>query len=199
MGDDLQKEIDRITSDAGSLPKVGAKRIKKSATRVAFEKFLEIDTDELKKQAKLNAKRKLLNIIGDILTEIVDMIFHGKLGHTAARNAVSSVIRSADKVSYKDYSAASKNGNIRASEGRYTFSDLKWARRVDATEVLDAFKNVLAEQGKLSVMNIYDMLDDPTNLEMKDNDWGWTDLSSAYVGMDGDVYRIYMPPVVALK
>lgn len=196
---DVQNELSRLNKETGVVPTLGDKRVKKSATREAFESFLEIDTDELKKNIKLDFKRKLRAVIGDILIEGIGMIFHNRSASAAAKNVVSSVVRSTDNVSYRDYSSASKNGSRSAVGGKYTFSDLKYSRRVDAVDLLDAMQSVLAENGKVSVTNLYDILEDPSNLEMTDNNFGWTDLSGAYVSMDGGLYRLFLPPVVALK
>ena len=199
MAIDVNSELDRIAKEAKVSPKLGDKRIKKSEARIAIEKFLEVDTDQLKLQAKHSAKKKFLSVIGDILIEFIDMIFHGR-GGNIAKNVVSSVIRNSDNVSYRNYSAASQNRVRESSQSsKYTFSDLVFANRVDAVDLLDAMEQVLAEHGKVSVTNLYDILDDPSNLSMTDSNFGRYDLTPARVVSTGNAYRLLLPTVVELK
>lgn len=205
MSIDINSEIDRIAQEANvsvaerSLPKLEDKRIKKSEARLAIERFLEVDTDELKLRAKKSAKKKFLGVVGDILIEFIDMTFHGR-GGNLAKNVVSSVIRNSDNVSYRDYSAASSQKSKASGQAsKYTFSDLVFAERTSAVDLLDAMEQVIAEHGKISVMNLYDILDDPSNLEMTDSNFGWYDLSGARVVSTGNAYRLCLPSVVALK
>lgn len=202
----IQNEVDRITGQVGEVEvkkkafQIEDVRVQRSPGRKALEKFFEFDFDEVKNDIKRGAKRKLLGMLGDMLSDAIDKIFRQKPGTTASYGPNVFTRSSYSNGGYTNYSqASSKPKQATKPTGRWTFSDLVFAERSQATHLKDVMINKIAADGYLSVMELYDALDDPGNLEPTDNNYGWRDLNGAYVAEEGGLYRLYLPPVVSLK
>lgn len=196
MDDLMKSEIDRITGK-----KEVPKRVKntKSAFQIAAEKFLEDDLTSVQEDVKKTIKKRGMSFAGDILNFIVDRIFHSS--SYSRGYSSSSVVRTYEDPSYRtNYSNISKSASASKSAPRFDFSELVWPNRSGAQWLLDQLIEEIETSSKhrVSVMKMYDILDDTSNLEMNDDDFGWYDLSPGSGACIREVhngYRLFLPPV----
>lgn len=67
----------------------------------------------------------------------------------------------------------------------------------DGLEVLDSLKSIIKKYGVASVADLYDI--SGLTSKFTDNKYGWSDISSAKVIFDNDLYILKMPKVTKLK
>lgn len=79
---------------------------------------------------------------------------------------------------------------------RYGFSDIALDSLDDAEAVLASLRGLVEAYGVVSVADYYDLVGVDSNYT--DNNWGWTDLRSAYTAMDQDGYKVKLPKAVSL-
>lgn len=202
MGDFIQNEIERITGQKSSMPKIEDERVAKSQARKAVEKFFEMDVDDVKRAVKKDLKRRMFGMLGDGLNNIIDIVFRGKgSGNTKASNYGPNVyVRGYSDGTYTNYSSPATNTASAPKTGaKYSFSDLVFAQRSQAQHLKDIMEEKILMDGSLSVMELYDALGDPSNLEPTDNNFGWKSLEGAYITEENGLYRLYLPKVMSLK
>lgn len=67
----------------------------------------------------------------------------------------------------------------------------------DAEKLLDMFRKMINECGNISVYDTYALLDSPCSED--NDDFGWNDLSEAYISRDLDGYLINLPKTMLLN
>ena len=193
---EIKNALSTITGGDKSPGGVGDKRIKPTGFKKTVGDILDSDVDEIGKQIKVDAKRKLLRAAGDILSGVIRLIFDAP----PARGGASNVIRTTDNVSYTNYSNVTRSVASPAPRNKkYDFEDLIYVTYNDAYDLLKAMRDIQLRNGKISVTELYDILKDPSNLEATDALVGWTDLTNAYVGLESGHYRLFLPPVVKIN
>ena len=205
MDDLVKNEVDRITGKPQKKDVPQRVVSKKSALQIAAENFIEEDLDGIREDVRKTIKKRGMSFAGDILNFIVDRIFHS--GGSYKSSSSGNVIRQYDNPSYRtNYSGMSvkRNEMTRTTTIRFDFSDLVWPKRSGAQWLLDKMIEEIetSQRRCCSVAKMYDILDDPSNLEMNDDNFGWYDLSpgsGTYIREVEDGYRLFLPPVVELK
>lgn len=125
--------------------------------------------------------------VSDIVTNGIDMILYGESGSRKSSNPAS-------KVSYsKYYSDTNKRPDYRAPLNRttYSYDDVVLATRGEAEAVLEQMYEIVGVYGFVKVADLYDLVG--VTGSYTDNNYGWTDVSSAQVIRVRDGYMIKLP------
>lgn len=125
--------------------------------------------------------------VSDIVTNGIDMILYGESGSRKSSNPAS-------KVSYsKYYSDPNKRPDYRVPLNRttYSYDDVVLATRGEAEAVLEQMYEIVGVYGFVKVADLYDLVG--VTGSYTDNNYGWTDISSAQVIRVRDGYMIKLP------
>lgn len=120
-------------------------------------------------------------------------------GQGASRNRSS-----ADKVSYRDYTASSRRDDRRSDSYRsgsrsvLDYDDIIFDNRGDAEAVLTRMIEILDEYETVSVADLYELarINNPPHTA---NKYGWDNLSKSYVDRNRDGYVIRLPRVISIR
>ncbi len=132
--------------------------------------------------------------IYDLIVGTLDMSLYGGRGSGGKRPT-------ADKISYRDYSSASRRddrsyGSTRTASG-YTYDDIVVETRGEAESVLARMDEIMEEYEQVRVADLYDLVG--ISGDYTDNKYGWTNIRNARVVRTRDGYKIEMPRAIALK
>lgn len=137
------------------------------------------------------------NLLGDILHNTVDMLFFGKSSGTRARSGG----RRADvgHVSYRSYYDDKREDRRERStySSRFSYDDITFDYKQDADAVLEQMKDIIDTYDLVRVLDLYDLAGVGPAPHTANN-FGWTNLSRAYVDRTRDGYIIKLPKAVAL-
>ena len=140
------------------------------------------------------------DLIGDILHNTVDMLFFGRSSGRSSR-ARSGSGRRADvgHVSYRSYYDDKRDREERRdrSNSRFSYDDIIFDNRVDAQAVLDQMKDIIDTYDLVRVLDLYDLAGISPAPHTGHN-FGWTNLSRAYVDPVRGGYIIKLPRPVAI-
>lgn len=131
--------------------------------------------------------------ISDIVTNGIDMILYGEIGHTKKNSTAS-------KVSYRSYyDKANDRRDYNSSKTRtgYSYDDIILDNRGEAEDVLSRMDELVAAYGLVSVADLYDLVGITGNYT--DNKYGWTDIRSASVIRVHDGYMLKLPKALPLN
>lgn len=127
------------------------------------------------------------NTILDIITDSANMIFGGS--NRRKTNVPAS------KVSYGGFFNNPKSNPNRVTgqsvRTAYSYDDLSFDYRADAMAVLDCLQEALDRYGQVTVADFYDAAGQ--SCEFTDHDYGWINLSTAYIDRTRDGYVIKLP------
>lgn len=185
----------------GQIVKTPAKRRRQGD----LEKFARSIVAEDARTVRTNIVTNVLipgfkELLYDIVTKGARIIFYGEDGSKDVRSGNSS------KVSYRSYYDARRNERPRENkvdyrEPRtavgYDYDDIIIASKGEAEDVLTRMDEMIDTYGAVSVADFYEMVG--ITGEYTDNNYGWTDLRSAYVARTRDGFIIRFPPSIALK
>lgn len=136
--------------------------------------------------------------ISDVVSNGIEMLLYG--GERTRGNRTSRD-RGRSYVSYSSYYEDDRREhykrNRRARQAQHDFDDVLFDSRNDAEAVLSRMLDVLDEYDDISVADFYDMVG--VDSVYTDRDWGWENLSSAYVERIRDGYIIRLPRAIALN
>ena len=176
----------------------GKTRTKKNEMRKFTNSFFADDLDNIGTWIKNDVfiptvKRTLYDIFEGSLSKA---LFGGQGG---SRNRSS-----ADKVSYRDYSASSRRDDRRSDSYRsgtrsvLDYDDIIFDNRGDAEAVLTRMIEILDEYETVSVADLYELarINNPPHTA---NKYGWDNLSKSYVDRNHDGYVIKLPRVIAIR
>ena len=133
-------------------------------------------------------------MILSLIVGTLDMSLYGGRGNGGKRPT-------ADKISYRDYSSASRRdersyGSTRTASG-YTYDDIVVETRGEAESVLARMDEIMDEYEQVRVADLYDLVG--ISGDYTDNKYGWTNIRNARVVRTRDGYKIEMPRAIALK
>lgn len=172
----------------------GRTRTKKNEMRKFTNSFLADDLGSIGSWIKRDVfiptvKRTFYDIIEGSLSKA---LFGGQGG---SRNRST-----ADKVSYRDYSASSRRSDNYRSDTRSVldYDDIIFDNRGDAEAVLTRMIEILDEYETVSVADLYELarINNPPHTA---NKYGWDNLSKSYVDRNRDGYVIKLPRVIAIR
>lgn len=134
------------------------------------------------------------NTIWDAFTNSLEMVLYGESGHTKKKS-------NAGKVSYGKYYEKERNkpsGSSSASRGIYDYDEIILNNRGEAEDVLSRMIEIMDEyDGMVSVADLYELVG--VSSKYTDNNYGWTDLSSARVERVREGYLLKLPRIQSLK
>lgn len=143
------------------------------------------------------------NIVVDILDGVRDSIELALFGTSHGRVTRNRGNNPNTTISYAQYWNGQNNHNKQQPTVRYSGSnrntpqDLVFSNNAEAMEVLNNLCDMIDMYGAVSVSELNDMLSLPKTFT--DQDWGWTNLSTASVrGIRGG-YLLDLPKVIYLK
>lgn len=173
----------------------GKTRTKKNEVRKFTRDFFAEDWESIKKFIKHDilipaAKRTFYDVIEGSLSR---SLFGGQGGGSRARGT-------ADKVSYRDYSASSRKTDSRYAGSRSVldYDDIIFDKRGDAEAVLTTMIDIIDTYEEVTVAALYELADAGTPPHTA-NKYGWDNLSRAYVDRTRDGYVIKLPRAMPLK
>ncbi len=143
------------------------------------------------------AIKKLVN---DIVKDGIDILLYGDARRSDRdRSDRDRYSNGATYVSYRSYSDRDRGDRDRRRESRYAYDykDLIFDNRADAKEVLDNLLDILDTYESVSVADLYDAVGMSHNYT--DNDYGWTNLSSAEVVCVRGDYMLRLPKAKPLR
>ena len=128
----------------------------------------------------------------DLIVGTLDMSLYGGRGNGGKRPT-------ADKISYRDYSSASRRdersyGTTRTSSG-YSYDDIYVETRGEAESI--RMDEIMEEYEQVRVADLYDLVG--ISGDYTDNKYGWTNIRNARGVRTSDGYKIEMPRATALK
>lgn len=125
--------------------------------------------------------------ISDVVTNGIDMLLYGESGSPSRKSSPAS------KVSYRSYydRPSERPGAHNIHTKRYSYDDIVLDTRGEAEEVLLKMEELISRYNVVSVADFYDLVDVTANYT--DNNYGWTDIRSAYVQRSRDGYIIRLP------
>lgn len=142
------------------------------------------------------------DLIGDILHNTVDMLFFGRTSGRSSRSRSGSGRRAdVGHVSYRSYYDDKRDRDDRRDRSsynsRFTYDDIIFDNKIDAENVLEQMKDIIDTYDLVRVLDLYDLAGvSPT--PHTSNNFGWTNLSRAYVDRVYGGYIIKLPKAVAI-
>lgn len=135
------------------------------------------------------------NTIWDAFTNSLDMILFGESGGHSKKKSPAS------KVSYGKYYEKERNkpsyGNSN-SRDIYDYDEIILNNRGEAEDVITRMMEIMDEyDGMVSVADLYELVG--VSSRYTDNNYGWTDLSTARVERVKDGYLLKLPRIQSLK
>lgn len=172
----------------------GKTQTKKNEVRKFTRDFFAEDWESIKKFIKNDIlipamKRTFYDVIEGSLGRA---LFGGQGGGSRNRST-------ADKVSYRDYTASSrKSDNYRSgTRSVLDYDDIIFDSRGDAEAVLTTMIDIIDQYEEVSVAALYELAN-VRNAPHTANKYGWDNLSRAYVDRNRDGYVIKLPRAMPL-
>lgn len=140
------------------------------------------------------------NIVVDILDGFRDSIELALFGSSRGRVNRQRYGQSNSVVSYSQYWSGRNSQQPQTTVsyvGKNVPKDLIFTNNAEAMEVLDNLCNMIDQYGAVSVSELNEMLGLPKTFT--DQDWGWTNLSSASVRAVRGGYLLDLPKTMPLK
>lgn len=139
------------------------------------------------------------NIISDLITGGLDMIFYGESrgrhGRSATRDKNKSYVRELvnEHNSYAGYynKPAQSSAPATRNKANHNFDDIELTTRAEANEVLLSLQDVLDMYGVVTVADFYELVNIAP--EFTDHDYGWSSLARATVVPTRRGYVIKFP------
>lgn len=130
--------------------------------------------------------------ISDIVTNGIDMILYGESGRTRKNGPASRVSYS----QYYDRDRVRRDREPVAPRANYSYNDILLDNRGEAEEVLARMDELVATYGMVSVADLNDLVGITGNYT--DNNYGWTNIKSAYVQRVRDGYLLKLPRAIPI-
>lgn len=135
------------------------------------------------------------NLVVDSISNGIDMLVNGRNGSRSNRGG-------GRHTSYSSYFRGNNEQSTRrtaAPRERYSYNDIIFETRGDATEVLDIMYEVLDKYHVLSIADYYELANANVQSQYTDRSYGWFDLGEAHVTRDRDGYKISLPRPESIK
>lgn len=172
----------------------GTVKTKKNEIRKLADIFISEDVVNVKNYILMDVLvPSIKKAIYDIVVNSLDMsLFGGRGGGKRS---------TADRVSYTDYSGASRRSERSHSSPRtasgYSYDDIVLETRGEAEAVLSRMDEIMEEYEIVRVADLYDLVG--ITGEHTDNKYGWTNIRNAEVVRVRDGYKIKMPRALPIR
>lgn len=164
---------------------------KKTEARKIANAFISEDVADVRSYILMDvlipATKKALS---DIITNGINMILYGKKGVKNVETKNSS------KISYRDY-YEEKRSPARIVRTGFDFDDIILDNRGEAENVLALMDDLISDYGMASVADLYQLVG--ISCDYTYHNFGWDDITKAYVDPVRDGYLLRMPKVKKLK
>lgn len=163
---------------------------KRSGVRKLTDAFIAEDVSNIKNyivgDVLIPAAKKA---IVDVITNSIDMLFYGEVGHTKKSS-------NASRISYNSLFDSSRP-KASSALSSYNYDDIVLNSRDEAEEVLIAMSDLVERYGMASVSDYYELVG--VTGTYTDCNYGWKDLHMAKILRNTDGYMIKLPKAVPLK
>ena len=172
----------------------GKVKTKKNEIRKLTDIFISEDVVNVKSYILMDVLvPSIKKAIYDIVVNSLDMSLFG--GRSGSKRST------AERVSYRDYGAASRRddrsyGSTRTTSG-YSYDDIVLETRGEAEAVLSRMDELMDEYQIVRVADLYDLVG--ITGEYTDNNYGWTNIRNASIERVRDGYKIKMPRALPIR
>lgn len=165
-----QETRDKITP---VVKKDGIVSTKKPLSQKFAETFMSEDTDDIKSYILMDV---IIPGIKNAVLEVLEMAFFGTVSGKRKNS------RKEERTDYRSYYGDSnvvrrdsRRERDRRSkrDDRLDYRNIVLLNREDAEEVIDQLHKRIKKYGAVSIAELFDLIDEPSN--ERDNDWGWKD------------------------
>ena len=192
-----KKQVENTSASERRVEKVvhGKVKTKTNNARKLTDIFISEDAANVKNYIIMDViVPSIKKAVYDLIVGTLDMSLYGGRGGSGKRPT-------ADKISYRDYSSASRRdersyGSTRTASG-YAYDDIVVETRGEAEAVLSRMDEIMEEYEQVRVADLYDLVG--ISGDYTDNKYGWTNIRNARVVRTRDGYKIEMPRAIALK
>lgn len=129
----------------------------------------------------------------DIVTKGAKMIFYGAKGSSGTDKFTSS------RISYRQYYDDNRRYTSSTEESlksKFDYEDMEFTSRSDAEDVLDQMDAMLEKYKRVSVLDLYDMID--VTAPFTSEKYGWTNLRDAKIIPTKGAYKLKLPRATPL-
>lgn len=183
-----EKKIEKVVTGT-------VKTKKKSGVGKFADVFISEDVANVKSYVLMDVLVPAIKkAISDIVTNGIDMVLYGESGRTQKRSTASKVSYSRY---YDDRLRDRRDPVIERSRSNYSYNDILLDNRGEAEEVLARMDELVATYGMVSVADLNDLVGITGNYT--DNNYGWTDIKSAYVQRVRDGYLLKLPRALPIS
>lgn len=173
----------------------GKVKTKKNEVRKWTDMFISEDVANVKDYIIMDViVPSIKKAVYDLVVGTLDMSLWGGRGGSNKRPT-------ADKISYRDYTSASRRDERNYSSNRslasYQYDEIVLDTRGEAEAVLTRMDEMIDQYDEVRVADLYDLVG--ITGEYTDNKYGWTNIHDAQVIRVRDGYKIKMPRAKALK
>lgn len=139
--------------------------------------------------------------IHSMIIEVIDRWFEDDSRSGRSRSSGSYI--SYSRYSDKDRDSRSRDRDRREEKKERrqkvepAFCEIEFESRAAAEEVLDSLDDAMAEYGILNMADVYIAAD--MTPQYTDYNYGWKDISKAYVERSGSKYRLVMPKAQSIE
>lgn len=187
----FKKEVEKVVEKEKPTKVVKAEVTqKKTLGRKITETFTHEDTHSIGEYLVLDILIPAFkDCVSDLVKNATDLFLYGD-ARGRGESKKKTDYAGASKVSYRSGSNEKMNysHNARASAD---FSDIVMQSRADAIAVLNGLKDRIEEYDMATVADFYELVG--ISSEFTDNNYGWTNLDSAYVNQVRGGYIIVLP------
>lgn len=183
------------TVDREKIEKVisGNAKVRKNNVRKLTDTFFAEDVSTVKSHLRDDLLiPELKRLVVNLLKDGVDILFNGRI----SRNGNKSNTFVGDRFSY-DRCYSNKPAEPIRTVNRFSYDDIEYESRGDAQAVLDHMHNVIRRYGFVTVAEMYEMVE--RTAPFTANNYGWTDISTAYVDRSYGGYIIRLPRAVPIE
>lgn len=136
-------------------------------------------------------------LFADGISDAVHMLFLGSPYSGSRPRTPSSTISYGQRTAYTPYSSGRPTVVDRSQQSGYSYDNIKLETRADAEEVLINLDEIISRYGMASIADLYDLVG--INSRYTDNNYGWTNISTATTIRTADGWLLKMPKATPIK
>lgn len=191
-----EKNKDDVTPES-HIKSAIAKGRKKEITKLPW--FLSVllpdDGWSVEDLIEFKLKPSIRSGIHSMIVEVIDRWFDDGRSSSRRSSGYISYSRYSDKDRDREYSrvrdAREEKRDDRRKKIEPAFCEIEFDSRADAEDVLDSLEDAMAEYHILNMADVYIAADMET--VYTDYNYGWKDISRAYIDRKGSKYKLVMP------
>lgn len=189
-----EQKKDAAVAETKRVEKVisGTAKVKKNEVRRFADIFISEDVKNVKSYVLMDVLVPAIKkAISDIVTNGIDMILYGESGRPRKTSG-----------SYVSYDSSYRRENTRTASREpvrtgYRYDDIVLDSRAEAEEVLNRMDELIETYGVVRVADLFDLCG--MTCQYTDNNYGWTNISSAKIEHGRDGFIIRMPRAMPIQ